>query len=344
MNGKLVTPDKAPRGLSNVRCLDCGDILIAAQGDWVRPYFRHNSGIEGMCDYAGEGVRHRLGKYALAERMEQALVDKAELTIKWRCDCHEKRHIGNLMKVATRISLDNEKVGQFIPDIGVFDEYRCRAFVEIEETHANTPEKKAFCEAEEIVIANICIRDVADPVEFVRRTPLTIESDLCHYRLGMVCRCGKPKPSKTKGCIECLRLEYGIDIDIAGSYRYKQPRFGAWAAVVTDADGTIRSYTGQDDNSEGSQVKMLRGALSRIDKDWKGRYEVRVHSATDIGNALDDKRVFTNRSKFIRYWRSLKNNKGTGSIEPERFGRLVVDRPILGRVVRNARQEFESHG
>ena len=342
MNGKLVAPTDVPRGLSSVKCVECDEFLISAQGDIVRPYFRHHSDSVSLCDYTGEGVRHRLAKVALAERIEQALADKAELTVEWRCGCHEESHTGNLIKVATRISVDNEKVGRFTPDLGIFDENRCRAFVEIEQTHANTPDKKAFCEAEDIVIANIYIRDVLDPVAFVRRKPLKIESELCLYVRGTECRCGKPKEANRRGCIACLRRDYGIDIDIAGSYRIKQPRFGTWAAVITDADDKIYTYTGQDDSSDGSQVKMLCGALSLIDRDWKGKYEIRVHSATDLGKALADKMIFSNKSTFIRYWNSLRNNKGTGNIEPERFGRLVKDRPILVGVVQTARLEFEA--
>ncbi len=343
LNGRLVTPIEEPRGLSVVKCLECDEPLVAEKGDWVRPYFRHQSDSDRVCDYSGESVRHRLAKAALAERIQHALANGVELPIRWSCDCPQRAHKGNLVRVATSISLDDRRVGPYLPDIGIFDDERCRAFVEIEHTHANTLEKVAYCEDNDIGLATIVIRNVLDPVAHVRQTPLPLESsNICPYRLGEVCHCGGKKPSQTDECIRCLRLQRGIDIDIAGSYRIILPRFGAWTAIVTDADGSESLYTDQDLGDQDTLLKMLRSALLELEQDWQGAYRVRIHSTADLKNSLEGKRIFADRSELIRYWRSLKNNRGSGVVQSDRIGRLVSDRPSLSRAAKIAKDRFQT--
>ncbi len=341
LNGRLVTPGEAPRGLSDVRCLECCEVLVAAQGDWIRPYFRHQADSDRVCDYSGESVRHRLAKTALAERIEYALANGVELPIRWSCDCPRRTHKGNLVKVATNISLDSRRVGPFLPDIGIFDDERCRAFVEIEHTHANTPEKIAYCEDNDIGLASINISNALDPVAYVRRTPLRIVSGTCPYRIGKVCHCGEGKRPGTNECIRCLRHGGGVDVDIAGSYRHEHPRLGTWAAIVTDVDGTERLYTGQDLGEQGTLLKMLRCALLELEQDWQGTYQVRIHSA-NLLNSLEGKRIFADRSELVRYWQSLRNNRGSGVVQSDRIGRLVSDRPTLTRAALIAREHFRA--
>ena len=329
--------------MSDVRCLECDEVLVAAQGDKVRPYFRHLSDIDRVCDYSGESVRHRLAKIALAKRIQHALTDGVELLIEWSCDCPRQAHTGNLVKAATNFSLDDKRVGPYLPDIGIFDDECCRTFVEIEHTHANTPGKIAYCEEEGIGLASINIRDTSDPVTHIRQTPLPIESGICPYRLGKVCHCGEDKPPRTDQCIRCLRNGSGIDVDIAGSYRHKHPRLGTWAAIVTDVDGSENSYTGQDIGGQGSLLKMLRRALVGLEQDWQGTYQVRIHSSANPLRSLEGKRIFAERSELIRYWRSLRNNRGKGAIQSDRIGRLVTDRPTLTRVMQIAQDHFQSN-
>ena len=343
LHGQLVAPDEAPRGLSDVRCLECGEALVAAQGDTIRPYFRHQSGIDHLCDYGGESIRHRLAKMALASRIRQALSDAVKLPIKWPCDCPKGRHTGNLMKGATSISVDDRRVGPFMPDIGIFDYDRCRVFVEIVQSHANTDDKVAYCKDNGISLVTITISQELDPVALVRRTPLIIECNVCSYRLGSVCHCGGDKLTKTDECISCLRSKRGIDIDIAGSYRAQQPRLGTWVAIVTDADGKELQYTGQDTGSESSQTKMLRGALAELEQNWKGTYQVRLHSLGELMETGQAKQIFAGRSIFNRHWRSIKDNGGKGNPQPERVGRLVEDRPTLARAVHIAQNQLRAN-
>ena len=342
LNGRLVTPREAPRGLSGVRCLECDEVLVAAQGDWIRPYFRHQADSDRVCDYFGESVRHRIAKIALAERIQDALANGVELPIQWSCDCLQRAHKGNLVKAATNISLDDRRVGPYLPDIGIFDDERCRTFVEIEHAHANTSEKMAYCEDNGIGLANINVSEVWDPVVYVRRTPLPIESGICPYRIGKECLCGKDKLPGTDECMTCLRQRVGIDVDIAGSYRHEHPRLGTWAAIVTDADGSERSYTGQDLGDQGTLLKMLRCALLELEQDWQGTYQVRIHSAANPMSSLEGKRIFAGRSELVRYWRSHRNNRGKGAVQSDRIGRLISDRPTLTRVTRIAQDHFRA--
>ena len=337
LHGKLVAPHEAPRGLSDVICIECEGALVAAQGDIVRPYFRHESGID-LCDYAGESMRHRLTKIALAERMKRALSEGSELPIVWRCSCAKDKHTGNLLKGATHISVDDRKVGPFMPDIGIFEDNRCRAFVEIEQSHANTDEKIAYCEGHNISLVNIDIRLDSDPVAFVRQTPLSIGYNRCLHRLGRICYCGDSKLPGSDLCTKCLRRRNGIGIDIAGSYRIQQPRFGTWAATVTGADGKEWEYTGRDTSSEGTLAKMLRGALVELGKVWKGTYEVRIDSTNAPLSSQEARPTFSGRVVPNRYWNSIKDS--LGHPQPERRGRLVADRPTLQRAIQSARHEF----
>ena len=342
LDDHLVAPDEAPRGLGDVTCLDCGEPLVAARGDTVRPYFRHHSGIDHLCDYSGESVRHKLAKFALAERIGQALSDAEKLPIEWSCHCFETRHEGNLLKGATDYSLDDKRVGQYMPDIGIFRGDHCLVFVEIEQTHANSEEKIGYCGEKNISLVTVGIRDEADPVGFVRQTPLRVSTDVCLYWLGEVCHCEGRKAPKTDECIGCLRNRCGIDIDIAGSYKPQEPRFGAWAAIVSDADGTESEYTGQNRSTERSQIQVLRGALVKLESLWQGTYEVRIHSTNALVESQEGKRIFRGRSMPIRYWTSSETILVNGVPQPEREGKLVTDRPTLARSARMARERFLS--
>ena len=246
-----------------------------------------------------------------------------------------------MVKVATRISLDDEQVGPYLPDIGIFDDTRCRAFVEIELTHANTAEKISYCETNDIRIVNVDIRQVVDPVAFVKRETLSVASNVCPYVEGTTCHCGNKKLAKTFECIECTRLNKGIDIYIAGNYRPIQPKMGTWAAIVIDADGDEFEYSGRDVGNQGSMATMLRAALWETVRRWQGTYPVRIHSKEHFLNDLERKKYFKGRATPIRYWHSLKDNGGTGEIQPERQGRLVSDSPILIRAARATRELFD---
>ena len=342
LRGKLVTPTEAPRGLSGAVCIECSGNLIAAKGDTIPPYFRHEPSNERICDYSSESVRHWLAKTALAERLEQAIAKGSEIPIQWSCNCPRRRHTGNLARIATRISVDDEQVGPYLPDIGIFDqEDRCRVFVEIEFTHSNSPEKIAYCKAEDISMVTVDIRLVTDPVAFVRRTPLSVGNTTCLYLAGTTCHCGKKKLAKSNECVGCSRLNNGIDIDIAGSYRYIPSRSGAWAAILTDANGEEFQYSGQDFGKQGSQLQMLRSALVELEQSWQGGYPVRIHSKEHLLGSLEGKKLFAGRATEIRYWYSTKDNGGTGEFQPDRVGRLVSNRPKLARAGQIARELFE---
>ena len=345
LNGRLVIPEEAPRGLSDVVCLDCEEPLVAAQGDVIRPYFRHHSGIDDWCNYGGEGVRHRLAKIALAERIQQAISDSVEVPIEWLCQqpvCPPGKHSGNLIKDATSISVDDRQVGPYMPDIGIFAGERCRVFVEVEQSHANTDDKIAYCETNGISLVTVDIRDCDDPVARVRLTPLPVSCSVCLYLLGRICKCGERKPPAAWECINCLRNKRGIDIDIAGSYKIQDPCFGAWVAIVTDVDGKEWLYQDLDMTRNGSQIKMLRGALVKLEKIWNGHYQVRVNAVNDLTSAQSAKRIFAGRVVPNRYWLSIKDNAGKGKPQRERLGRLVKDRPQLARATRMARDKFRS--
>ena len=342
LNGRLVTPEEAPRGLSDVVCLDCGEPLVAAQGDVIRPYFRHQSGIDDWCNYGGEGVRHRLAKIALAERIQQAISDSVDLPIEWLCQqqvCPIGKHNSNLVKGATNISVDDLRVGPFMPDIGIFQSEICRVFVEVEQSHPNTDDKIAYCEAEGISLVSVVIRDCDDPVDRVRLTPLRVSCSVCLYWLGRTCKCEESKPDKAWECINCLRNKRGIDIDIAGSYKTQTPKLGIWVAIVTDVDGKEWEYIDQDVSSNGTYMKMLRGALVKLEKIWKGHYQVRVNSIDDLTRAQSAKQIFAGRVIPKRYWLSIRDNHGKGKPKPERLGRLVKDRPQLARAIEIAKSE-----
>ena len=340
-NGKIVTPEEAPHGLSEVTCLECDELLIAAQGKQIRPYFRHQSDTLQTCSYAGEGIRHRLAKLALAERMRGAINGGTALPVNWRCDCPQKHHSGNLVKVASSIRIDDTRVGPYQPDIAIFDDIRCRTFVEIEQTHASTDAKLHYCVVNDIAMATIVIREVLDPVALVRQTPLQIESSVCPYRLDRVCHCGRDKPAKTYECIACLRRRNGIDVDIAGSYSGIEPRMGTWAAIVTDADGGEYTYRGESTTDQSSMLKMLRGALLKLEHIWYGTYEVRVHSPQLSMGSQEGEGIFVGRAKSIRYWRYLKDSKGTGKLQTERVGHLVTDRPTLDQAAKLAHDQLQ---
>lgn len=343
LNGRLVTPEEAPRGLSDVVCLDCKEPLVAAQGDVIRPYFRHQSGIDDWCNYGGEGVRHRLAKIALAERIQQAISDSVELPIEWLCQqpvCPIGKHSGNLVKGATNISVDDLRVGPFMPDIGIFQSEICRVFVEVEQSHANTDDKIAYCEAEGINLVSVVIRDCDDPVERVRETPLRVSCSVCLYWLGYTCKCEERKRTKAWECINCLRNKHGIDIYIAGSYRTQTPRRGAWAALVIDADEKEHLYRGEDMGCFGLQV-MIQNALVDLEKNWMGSYQVRVYGTSEAGNAAVAEGIFAGRMTYRKYYNtSIK--RGDDRLFSERTGNTVGNQPQLARVIQMAKNELRA--
>lgn len=343
LKGRLVTPEEAPRGLSDVVCLDCKEPLVAAQGDVIRPYFRHQSGIDDWCNYGGESVRHRLAKIALAERIQQAISDSVELPIEWLCQqpvCPKGKHSGNLVKGATKISVDDSRVGPFMPDIGIFQSKICRVFVEVEQSHANTDDKIAYCEAEGISLVSVVIRDCDDPVARVRLTPLPVSCSVCLYWLGRTCKCDESKPPKAWECINCLRNKSGIDIYIAGSYRTQTPRRGAWAALVIDADEKEHVYRGEDMGCFGLQV-MIQNALVDLEKIWMGSYQVRVCGTSEAGNAAVAEGIFTGRMTYRKYYNtSIK--RGDDRLFSERTGNTVGSQPQLARVIQMAKNELRA--
>ena len=344
LGARIVSPNEVPRGLSGATCLVCSEELVSAQGEQVRPYFRHQSGVDRLCNYGGESIRHLLAKLALADRLRIAISEGADLPIIWRCNCVQKQHLGNLVRVATRISIDDEYVGPFLPDIGIFDDSRCRTFVEIEQTHANEPAKITYCRLNRIGLATVDISNpvlVPDPVAFVRLTPLKIKSDVRLYSSADTCRCGEEKLSGHDQCVGCLRDRLGIDIDISGSYRTHKPRLGTWAAIVTDADGTAATFSGEDTDPDSSQRRMLRRALRGLEQAWPGSYEVRIHSLDSPLNSRDGRRVFEGRAKPIRYWRSIRSNLGTGVPRLDRLGKLISDRKQLLRTSQLAKHSFQ---
>ena len=67
--GRMVTPDMVPRGAAcGCVCTGCSGPLIAAQGDIVRPYFRHAvDGADGRCNYSPESDAHRWAKQIILD-------------------------------------------------------------------------------------------------------------------------------------------------------------------------------------------------------------------------------------------------------------------------------------
>ena len=316
LNDRLVTPEEAPRGLSNVTCLQCDGLLIAAQGEIVRPYFRHQSGVDHLCDYTGETVKHKLAKITLAGRLRKAISDKEEVTFQWTCRCHNGYHEGNLVKSAISITADDKKVGLFLPDIGIFDESKCRVFLEIHVTHNNSQEKIDYCKAKGISLVTIDLARTSDPVDFVRKSPLPAKSDVCLYYLGSKCKCRGRKPAKTDSCINCLRKQRGIDIDIAGSHRTISPRIGTWAAIVTDADGTQTTYASTHLEHVSNLPLMLRRALLTIAKEWQSAYTVRVHSTSSLVESRSGRHIFRLKAKQYTYPGTRNRDQGTKLRKP----------------------------
>ena len=271
--------------------------------------------MDHLCDYSGETVKHRLAKITLAQRLRQAIHNKEEVNFQWTCHCHNGYHEGNLIKSAISITADDKKVGPFLPDIGIFDESTCRVFLEIHVTHDNSQEKINYCKAEGISLVTIDLTRTSDPVDFVSKTPLSAKSDVCLYYLGSKCKCSGRKPAQTNGCINCLRKQRGIEIDIAGSHRTKSPQQGTWAAIVTDADGTETTYASPHLEHVRNLPLMLRQALLNIAKDWPGTYTVRVHSTSSLVNSSTGRRIFRLRATNYKHPSAKYLDQGTDSRE-----------------------------
>jgi len=144
-SGRLVHVDRVPNGKAcRCVCPSCRMPLVAKnQGRQQAHHFAHSSDSNSA---ACEGWLHATAKYALYQRIQDALSKPEPIPISWYCFICGCSHKGDLLKKVNGARLEKmipDADARIIPDITLLADETPRTFIEIVDSHhpeANTLE------------------------------------------------------------------------------------------------------------------------------------------------------------------------------------------------------------
>lgn len=116
-DGRIVHVDSVDRGRAcDCICPACNGLLVARKGDIRVHHFAHD--MYAICN--GESALHATAKHLLFQRIQDALREKRDIPLSWRClICPEAcQHNGNLLKRTATVAMEQTVPGANIrPDI-----------------------------------------------------------------------------------------------------------------------------------------------------------------------------------------------------------------------------------
>ncbi len=216
LSGRMVHVDKVPNGKAcGAICPACFQHLIAKQGTVRVPHFAHQGNAAG-CDR----WTHDTAVELLFQRINDALTEGDDLSMKWKCEQCRCVHSGNLLKKVDFCKKEQPlNGGRIRPDLVLYESGQVKTLIEVVDTHAPEP---AVCEYAEsngpLLVINVT--HGLDPAPVMQASPL--EPDQVLYVQGCPCgwcqHCNKVRNCEEyhrycNKCEECVR-----DVDDHGGY------------------------------------------------------------------------------------------------------------------------------
>ena len=153
----------------NIICQVCGDemvMVLPKDEGVVSSHFRHKN--NAGTTHSPESLWHSNVKYHLANRLNPENKDRArKIPLKWKCESGfcggtESFPIPLISKPPTRIDIDKQRVGVFLPDITLYHHDEPVAAIEVCYKHKSTEEKEAYYKSINLPWIEINVKSESD--------------------------------------------------------------------------------------------------------------------------------------------------------------------------------------
>lgn len=205
-SGELIHARDAEKGTSFFCGLCKEPFVLRKSGNFgprsKRPHFAHKV-LTANC--TPESALHFEFKTLLEQEIERRIKSREELTIAWKCIYCDQRHVGDLLKKASRVALE-QPIDKVRPDIALIDDKgNVIAAVEVVVTHAPEDSSKEFYRLRKIALVELHLRTDEDLSDVPAKLRNADHVQLCPDR---------------KRCLKCRHFQAPIELNIIATSCY----------------------------------------------------------------------------------------------------------------------------
>ncbi len=212
-NGEPIHVSDVERGLAcDCVCLACKKQLVARKGEKKGHHFAHYKSPE--C--SAETVLHYYAKRLLERRIFNSIEKKEKLQIKWSCAECEGEHVGNIVKKAATVAVE-ENIGPCRPDLTIFDnDHNPVLFVEIVVSHKPEDYVYEYVKENKLGLLEFRLKDGID-LEALENSEVLFPKKVYPCTRPKCNNCGKPLREKTLHITEksCWFIDCESNLKIA---------------------------------------------------------------------------------------------------------------------------------
>ena len=239
---------------SGLVCGECGELLVAKQGDERAWHFAHLSSGQ-----IGEGCRHWNAVWELYHRIKGAMQQEEGVPFRWQCKECRREHTGDFVQGATSVYREMlVPTKEVKPDISLYNGDVPHRFIEVVDTNPPKEHVREYARKRDVNLVVVRVKDNSDLNGIIKAE--VWEGSVCptpparksRFEAFHAAPKRQPKPSDAEAANPVVlpaseeMPEHVLDLPREGGKRRASPRILAHTAVIPANTHRVCPYCKED--------------------------------------------------------------------------------------------------